>query len=266
MAKKSIMSADDVYRELEGLEGRDIQLWSIIVLMLVVLAAGFVAVMLPGIMWNLPVIRIDGRYLPQLIFGLVSLTVLFNVYALQQRRALRATRRDLVQQLMARQAAEKLALLDPLTEIFNRRYLDQVLAKEVSRADRLGASLTFLMIDVDNFRVVNTQFGHVFGDRILKEVALVLRRTFRASDTIIRYGGDEFLVILTGTNEEQARHAVARLQSQVQTWNEENSTVGYVMGLCCGMAGYSKGANVQEVIELADQRMYARKAQQATPT
>lgn len=252
--------AEELRREIQALEGRDLQLWSIGLLVILVVAAGFVALIAPNVMWNLSVLRVEGRYLPQLIFGFIALIVLFNIYAVGQRRVLRHTREELVRQLIRSEAAEKLSLVDPLTEIFNRRYLDQIISREVSRADRLGTGLTFLMTDVDGFKAVNTRFGHLVGDRILNEVAQVLKRTFRTSDTVIRYGGDEFLVVLADTHEQQARRAVERLLEQVDRWNRTNPTVGYTMGLSCGLAAYTKGAKITDVLEAADQRMYQHKA------
>lgn len=253
----------ELRREIQGLDDRDIQLWSIGVLIILVLAAGFAALVLPNVMWNLGILKVDGRYLPQLFFGFIVLIVLFNIYSLQRRRSLQKTRDELVRELVRREAAEKLSLVDPLTELYNRRYLNQVIPREVSRADRLGTHLTFLMMDVDDFKSVNTQFGHARGDRLLCEVAQLLKRTFRTSDTIVRYGGDEFLALLTETDQAQAGVAVGRLRGAVDRWNRANSAEGYSMSISCGLASYAKGENVSDVIHLADQRMYLHKAGQS---
>jgi len=252
-------------REIEALEGRDLQLWSIGILILVVVAAGFVALILPNIMWNLGELRLDGRYVPQLFFGFIALIVLFNVYLLKQRRVLRATRGELVSELVRREAAEELSLMDPLTDVFNRRYLERILAKETTRADRRGSSLALMMIDVDGLKAVNTRFGHRVGDRVLTEVAQLLRKNLRLSDTIIRYGGDEFLVLMSDTDEEQAQSAMRRLFKQVGAWNRANSIPSYTMALSFGVAAYSKGADFAEVLEAADQRMFQHKGRSSSP-
>lgn len=254
---------EELRREIRALEGRDLQLWSIGLLVLLVVAAGFVAVIWPNLMWSMGEMRLDGRYVPQLVFGFVVLVVLFNIYALQQRRNLRNTRDELVRQMLRSEAAERLSLVDPLTETFNRRYLDQILPKEVSRADRRGSSMALAIIDVDGFKAVNTRFGHLVGDKVLTEAAHLLKKVFRASDTVIRYGGDEFLVLMGETNEHEAAAAVARLRTQVDKWNHLNTIVGYRMGLSCGVAVYSTGANIAEVLESADDRMYQEKSQKS---
>src|SRR5438105_9312262 len=200
-ARKELQEQLRLRQEVKALEERDVQLWSIAALVIVVLAAGVAGLLLPSAMWHLRVPRFEGNFLPQLCYGLITLVVLFNIYVLRQRRELRTAREELVLQMVYNEAAERLSLVDPLTDTFNRRYMDQVIAKDLSRAERLGINLLFLMIDVNDFKSVNTRFGHLTGDRILVEVGQVLKRTFRAADIIIRFGGDEFLVMLADTDE-----------------------------------------------------------------
>jgi diguanylate cyclase (GGDEF)-like protein len=247
-------------RRVHGLEMRDFQLWSIVILIIVVLAVGIVGLVLPNLMWRMGTLHAEGRYLPQLFFAFVTLVILFNVYILQQRRELSHSREELVRQIMYNEAAERLSMVDPLTETFNRRYMDQILEKDLSRAERQGISLVFLMIDVNDFKSVNTRFGHLVGDQILIEVATVLKNTFRASDIIIRYGGDEFLVMLSDCNEQDAQRAIERLQSRTRRWSENSTVVGYKMSLSFGLAEYGKGANLTEVLNAADRMMYEYKA------
>ncbi len=262
-SSKPMMALGDVSKQMRSVEGRDLELWAIALLVFIVLSAGFIALVLPNWMWGLGSFRIEGRYLPQLLFGLIVLIILFNAYIIQQRRALRRTREQLVYELIRREAAEKLSLVDPLTEVYNRRFLDQVIEKEISRADRRGTDLTFLVVDVDQFKSVNSRFGHLVGDKLLKQVAEVLKSTFRASDTVVRFGGDEFMVVLTETNDAQGQLAVARLVKRVDRWNRENSGAGFDMSLSCGLASYVKGTDPKEVIRAADERMYFHKARHA---
>jgi diguanylate cyclase (GGDEF)-like protein len=257
--------ADQLRQEIRALEGRDLQLWSIGLLITLVVGAGFIALIWPNVMWHLGELRLDGRYLPQLIFGFAVLIVLFNIYTLKQRRMLQITRDELIHQVIRSEAAERLSLVDPLTEVFNRRYLERVLSQEVSRADRRNTPLAFAMIDVDEFKSANTRFGHLIGDRILTDIAQLLKRTFRTSDMLVRYGGDEFLVLMGDTDEQQAQAAVERLQAQVEGWNRARLIPGYEMKLSCGVAVYSKGADALEVIEAADGRMYESKLHKSPP-
>ena len=262
-SKKQLEDQMRLRREVQALEERDFQLWSIVVLIGLVLVAGIAGLLVPTVVWHVHIFRFDAHYLPQLLFGLIALILLFNVYVIKQRLELRHTREELVLQMVYNEASERLSLVDPLTDTFNRRYMDQVIAKDLSRAERLGVNLVFLMIDVNDFKSVNTRFGHLTGDRILVEVGQVLKRTFRASDIIIRFGGDEFLVMLSDTDENSSEHAIERLRRQLEKWNAGGLIPGYHMALSWGAAVYSKGSELKDVLDTADRKMYEHKAANA---
>ena len=245
--------------EIKRLEKRDLQLWSIAILVVLVLASGIVALLLPGVMFRLGPMLVNASVLPQLFFGLITMIILFNIYILQQRRALHQTREELVRQVIYNEAAQRLSMIDPLTDTFNRRYMDQVLEKDLRRADRLGIKLGFVMIDINNFKHVNTRFGHLVGDQVLVEVAQVLKQTFRASDIVMRYGGDEFLIMLNDTDEPQAALALDRLQKAVDKWNAAGRVQDYEMALSWGVSVYTKGSTFNDVLDAADRRMFENK-------
>jgi diguanylate cyclase (GGDEF)-like protein len=250
----------DFSRQIRRVDERDLQLWSIGLLVFVVVAAGFIGVVMPNLSLDFRSIQVNGRFLPQLFFGFIALVILFNIYAIGQRRALRKTRDQLLAQFIRGETAERLSLVDPLTQVFNRRHLETAVAQEVSRAYRRGSNFTFLMIDVDNFKTVNTRFGHPVGDQILVEVASLLRKTVRPTDTVFRYGGDEFLVILSETTEENGAAVVMRVTDEAGQWSKSSPFPGYTMSLSCGLASFSKGATIPEVLAAADGAMYRHKA------
>src|SRR5487761_6195 len=255
---------EHIAQEIRAVDDRDLHMWSIGLLVMLVVAGGFMALVFPNVIWGIKNLRVDDRYLPQLFFGFVALIVLFNIYAMDKKRSLQHARDELVRQLIRSEAAEMLSLIDPLTDLFNRRYLDEIISKEASRANRYVSELTLMMIDVDDFKSVNTRFGHLFGDKVLTEVANLLKKNFRNSDTVIRYGGDEFLVILPETSETDAQRAIERLQNQVDTWNKHPALAGYRMNLSCGLASFSGGKGAHEVIEMADAQMYLHKNRKLT--
>jgi diguanylate cyclase (GGDEF)-like protein len=115
------------------------------------------------------------------------------------------------------------------------------------------------MIDVNEFKQINDSLGHMVGDRILQEVAALLQKTFRTSDIISRYGGDEFLVLLVDVDQEKAVHAVKRLQHEVEVWNRENAIQGYTMALSCGTALCECGVDPNGALVAADRAMYQAK-------
>ena len=131
-------------------------------------------------------------------------------------------------------------MIDPLTEMYNRRYIMRAIASETARADRQNSQFAFLMIDLDDFKRANDVLGHLAGDRILRELSALLRNTFRTSEIISRFGGDEFLVLLIESDQEMAVRAAERLQEAVAEWNKGEPIKGYTMAVSCGSAVYER--------------------------
>ncbi|HYL15168.1 MAG TPA: GGDEF domain-containing protein [Terriglobales bacterium] len=123
-------------------------------------------------------------YLPQLFFGLISLVLLFNIYVFAQKRTLNSTRKALIRELVFSERLESLSLIDPLTQLFNRRAVEPMVAREVARANRSGSSLTFILIVIDGSRQINTRFGTITGDELLVDVAKLLKNTFRGGHCV----------------------------------------------------------------------------------
>lgn len=157
-----------------------------------------------------------------------------------------------------RQRALKFAVTDPLTRLFNRRMGISVLEQEMSRAARLGSPLTVVMLDLDNFKNLNDTHGHVQGDVALRATAEVLRKTLRKEDTICRYGGEEFLVVLPTTEPEDAAILAARLFTAVE---QRGTELKLPTTVSIGIAALRSGDTVESVLHRADQALYASKAQ-----
>jgi len=250
--------AEEIQQQIQHLSGRDLQLWSIGLLLILVLTAGILALVLPNVVWAQHVIRLEPTYLPQLFYGLISLILLFNVYFIGQKLALNTTRRALINELVLNERLESLSLIDPLTQLLNRRAMNEMIPREIARANRLGSHITFLAMDLDGFRALNARLGTIEGNTVLMEFSKLLTHVFRGGDIVFRQGGDEFLVVMPDTYEEQADAPMQRLLRGVEHWNQSNNK-GYKLAFTWGMASYVTGTDLADVLRAVDRKMYQKK-------
>jgi two-component system cell cycle response regulator len=180
----------------------------------------------------------------------------------EQNAALLKTNQEkvtLLSELEAKNAQlAEMANTDPLTGVANRGHIEECLSTEVARACRFGSILSVGMLDIDHFKRTNDSFGHPFGDRVIREVARVLSETVRVVDKVGRYGGEEFLVVLPGTDLEGAGILAERIRAAVQalTFDPE----GHSATLSVGVAQWEPDANNWEgLVSRADQALYQAK-------
>jgi len=155
-----------------------------------------------------------------------------------------------------RQRAQKFSLTDSLTRLFNRRMGLLALEQEIARADRMVRPLTVLMCDLDHFKQLNDRYGHLEGDAALRATADILRHTLRKGDTICRYGGEEFLVVLAGTSAADATVLATRLFTAVE---EHGKAVGLPISISIGLTCYYSGDTIETLLQRADRALYASK-------
>lgn len=241
----------ELNKQIQALTGRDLRLWSMGIVVVLLFAAGFLVVALPNLIWIPGGARIDAGHLVQLVVAVVVLILVFNGYVFEQKRAHQRTRQELIREIVFSERLQNFSLIDPLTQIFNRTYLDYILPKEVNRANRHGSTFTFLLVEVDGWKTVNKRWGEVVGDQLLIEAAQFLKTTFRGTDTILRYDTCRFLAIMPDTNEQQAGFALNRLLDRLDSWNLETKAP-YEMAFKCGTASYSSGADITAVLEKAE--------------
>jgi diguanylate cyclase (GGDEF)-like protein len=253
-----LVRADEIQQQIQQLSGRDLQLWSIGILVTLVLTSGLLAVILPNLVWSQLFVHVDRFYLPQLFFGLISLVLLFNIYLLAQKRTLNSTRLALIRELVLNERLESLSLIDPLTQLLNRRALNELLPREVARANRLGSSLTFMAIDLNGFSAISSKFGALEGDKVLIDFARILKTVFRGADLAFRQGGDEFLIMMPDTTEEQADCPVQRILREVDQWNLA-SKKGFELSFSWALAPYVTGSDAEDVLRAVDRKMYSKK-------
>jgi diguanylate cyclase (GGDEF)-like protein len=158
----------------------------------------------------------------------------------------------------ARQELVQAAITDPLTGCHNRRFLEQVMDRELQRHSRFKMPLSLLFIDIDRFKAVNDSLGHEAGDRVLEYVARFLRRHIREADYVFRYGGDEFLVLITCAGEEARRKALSLKAAFDSAPEAANLPPG--IGLSVGSIEVPAGAtDLMPLVREADRRMYEDK-------
>ena len=241
------------------LEKRDWELWTIISATGILASLGISALILPSAFLKDGSVHLEVTVSRPLAIGLVVLLALLNTYLFERRMEIRRLREQIISGTLQRQAIEQQSFTDPLTEIYNRRALDDVVGRFISHARRRKVPLTFLMVDVDRFKSVNTRFGHLTGDFVLAEVATFLKGSIRGSDAIVRYGGDEFLMVLADTTELDAHCVVARIAGHLAEWNAQRHLEDFKLSLSIGTAEWHDGQTLDEVLDAADRRMYAHK-------
>lgn len=152
---------------------------------------------------------------------------------------------------------EKLAMVDSLTGLFNRRYFDVSLNKEINRAVRYGKDMSILMIDLDDFKNVNDSKGHLFGDDVLKRLAIILTTISREEDILCRYGGEEFIIILPETDSIGTLNFAERLRLEMkgkEFFRENNITFSG------GISSFPRmGINASNLLDCADKALYKAK-------
>jgi len=253
-----LVRADEIQQQIQQLSGRDLQLWSIGILVILVLTSGLLALLVPNLVWAQRVVRVEHSYLPQLFFGLISLVLLFNIYLLSQKKTLNNTRLALIRELVLNERLESLSLVDPLTQLLNRRALNELVPREVARANRVGNSLTFMAIDLNGFSELSSKFGALEGDKVLVDFAKILKTVFRGADLAFRQSGDQFLIMMPDTTEEQADFPVQRILREVDQWNLA-SKKDYELSFSWALAPYVTGSDAADVLRTVDRKMYSKK-------
>lgn len=156
---------------------------------------------------------------------------------------------------------QSLIYIDDLTKLYNSRYLKVVLDRELKRSDRYGTPVSVLFLDIDYFKRVNDSYGHMVGSRVLYEFGDILSTCVRETDTVVRYGGDEFVVVLVETNPDQALLAAERMRESVEGnlfMREEGLDLSLTVSI--GIASYPIHADDKDqLLQMADKAMYRGK-------
>ncbi len=260
-ASKSLNVEPEVFRDnWRKLDRKQWWLWSTTVCVLVLLTLAVASFAFPSILSKETYTY--SFYLNQAVRALVGMVLLFSVYLVYQQYQIARMRNQIADHMQSLAKIEtltaevyKLAALDQLTGLYNRRSGEQRLAEEISRAVRHGRPLTLLVLDLDGLKQINDRLGHAAGDMLLRSFADRLQRAIRGSDLAVRLGGDEFMVLLPECRAEEVTHVLARVEGLDIEYAGEKIRCRFSRG----WTDYRPGETPQELLNRADEALYADK-------
>lgn len=254
------VQAEQIRTNMRRIAQRQWWLWSSAVMVTLLLTMGIASFAFPGLLSGT-----EASYSSQLdlaMRGLVGLVLLFNIYTVYQQLQIHRIQRNLSDQVEALGKMEvrteevyKLAVLDPLTGLHNRRSGEQRLAEEISRAQRHGRPLTVLLLDLNGLKHLNNKFGHAAGDELIRQFAARLNKATRGSDLAVRLGGDEFLVLLPECKPEEVRHVLSRLSGLNVDCNGQSIALSF----SAGWTNFIPGELPEDLLKRADDALYLNK-------
>ena len=243
--------------ELAKIESQKRDTWVVVVLAGAVLVLGALSFLSPTSFWHNNEIRIELS--PQVLFIIMLALILVALYVVRSDSETRRLRIQNLQQALESQADHSASMVDSLTHVFTRAFLHDLLQSEILRAERSNRPLGLLMCDLNRFKEINDRFGHLTGDFVLAQVASILKSCVRGSDFIVRYGGDEFLIILSETDAVGAEIVRGRIHKKIADWDRANRIGDIPVSISMGLHLHAPGETAEQTIAMADARMYEEK-------
>lgn len=251
--KNATFRAWEYSARLRNLQRREWWIWGFCVTVLVALTCGIVSLSLPRILLHRETVLDSGVF--QTISGLVGMILLFIIYLTYEKFLINRLRFELAEGQFQSSLWRNLALTDPLTGLYNRRFAERHLRMEVARARRRGYAFTLILFDLDGFKQINDRYGHAAGDAVLKAFAEHLTRAVREGDLAARLGGDEFLLLLPECDRCYLPAILNRLKAIEIEWRENRVPVGF----SAGSAEYRAGDRAEDLLHRADEALYKHK-------
>ncbi|HEV2113674.1 MAG TPA: sensor domain-containing diguanylate cyclase, partial [Terriglobales bacterium] len=163
-----------------------------------------------------------------------------------------------IQNAYSFERAKQMADIDGLTGVFNRRHLEKRIVGEIERLTRYNHGMAILMVDIDHFKRINDEFGHMLGDEVLRHVSQLMTNHLRKADIVCRYGGEEFAILLPETVGDSAVGVADKLRRRIEQYSFPG--VARPVTISIGVADYpAHGQNRDELVRAADEALYAAK-------
>ncbi|MEY8204570.1 MAG: diguanylate cyclase [Bermanella sp.] len=209
---------------------------------------------------NIPVILVTANADEQNVAGGLDMGAFDYIIKPYSLLVLLARVRTALREKERQDLLEKWATTDPLTEHFNRRYFFEMAHRELDRSNRLHSPLSFIMLDIDHFKMVNDQHGHLVGDVALVRLAKILRQQLRSVDLCCRYGGEEFVLCLPDTHLEGAKDVAERIRLAIlQETIDTNQGQTLSISISLGVADNQEDQSVEGILKRADAALYQAK-------
>ena len=220
---------------------------------LLALTAAVVSLSFPQILQDRNTVLGAGVF--QTVLGLVCLILLFIGYLTYERVLINRLRFELAEGQFHSSMWRNLALTDPLTGLYNRRFAERHLRMEVARARRRGYALTLVLFDLNDFKKINDRFGHPAGDAVLKGFAERLGKGVREGDLAVRLGGDEFLLLLAECDSLYLPAILGRMEGVEVQFEEHRIPISFSVG----WTDYQAGDLAEDLLHRADKALYEDK-------
>lgn len=252
--------AEHIKSHMRQIARRQWWLWSSAVLVTLLLTVGIASFAFPGLLEQ----SMDSYTfnLNLALRGLVGLVLIFNVYTIYQQLQIHRIQLDLSKQVETLGRVEerteevyKLAVLDSLTGLYNRRSGELRLAEEVSRSQRHARPVTILLLDINALKTVNDTLGHPAGDEVIRQFAERLQKAIRGSDVAVRLGGDEFMVVLPECKPDEVHLVLGRLMGKKVQFDDHSIDLRF----SAGWTDYIPGESVETLLKRADAALYVNK-------
>jgi diguanylate cyclase (GGDEF)-like protein len=247
------MRPGEYQERLRKLQKREWWTWGSSLAVILLLTVGIASLSLPAILQEKNTAY--GSGVMQAISGLILLILLFGGYLTYEKVLINRLRLELAEKQSHSILWRDLAMVDPLTGLYNRRYAERRLKEELARAERRGYSLTLVLFDLNDFKQINDHFGHPAGDAVLKEFADRLTKAVRVADLAARLGGDEFMLLLTECDSSRVPVMLRRLEAIQVELDRQIVPVGFSVG----WKEYEPGEGPQDLFNEADKALYLDK-------